>query len=577
MRLTDIYPQKSQLYQLSESMQHSMPIAGTSRTQSKRIKLENPITSLLHSIQVGINTHVRNYHLQTLLFFIDRHWSLVHDSQKQEIVDVLLQYVAIEDNLVQSWVFLNFSAIAVSEASRKPRKTTGDAHNLGTSLWDSIWAHAIRRANAPIICRTACHTGQALLKSFYSLAPKPSQVLLTSSRVLLDIETFMKDMDVQGPSYPFDSVCAFLSYCLTIASQDARLYRLHLEDTVLSWFIDSWKMPHIRSRMAPSTTTDILLLLETICGLPKRVDINYRPLLPHSEIVEMIIQENKTMVIRDLLLYAKVPVFSQQPSLSRLPLASSQSNNCTTPSPEKILVMARGKERRISAFFLKTLESLRAELEASRDLNNTTAEIIRQSLDIAINAVTFESLLILNGVIPNRQVLQNASKVIALLSHSFNNPNWTAVERLLVVQGLEAIIEEGEMSQDDAFCQVMSQPGPDSGIKEQTLRRLLSSHHVSQQNLDNDRLHFLQLIWQNTEVSQIMFLYTYQLINFSSKTLSRRSAKQCEQCLVMFLLGHQVGLSRTQWTSMIKMNLDPSEQQTFRLPLRIPKNRTTTG
>lgn len=502
-------------------MQHSAPTVGTSRAQSKRIKLENPITSLLHSIQTGTGAHVRNYHLQTLLFFIDRHWALVHDSQKQEIVDVLLQYVAVEDNLVQSWVFLNFSAIAVSEALRKSRKTTDDRYSLDTSMWDSIWAHAIRRANAPIICRAACHTGQALLKSFYYLAPRPSQVHLTSSRVLLDIETFMKDMDVQGPSYPFDSVCTFLSHCLTIASQDARLYRLHLEDAVLSWFIDSWKMSHIRSRMAPTTTTDILSLLETICGLSKRVDLKCRPLLPKSEIVESVVQENRTMIIRDLLLYAKVPVFSQQPYLTRLPLASSQSNSLTaTSGSDKILVMARGRERRISAFFLKTLESLSAEWEASRDANYTTAEITRQSLDIAISAVVFESLLVLNGIIPNRQVLQNASKVIKLLAHSLNNPNWTTVERLLVAQGLEVIIQEGETFQDDTFCQVLSQPGPDSGIKEQTLRRLLSSYHINQQNLDKDRLHLLRLVWQNTEVSQTTFLYTYRLTNSRSKTLS---------------------------------------------------------
>lgn len=482
-------------------MQHSTPTAGSSRGNSKRIKLENPITSLLHSIQTGHVARVRNYHLQTLLFFVDRHWPLVHDSQKREIVDTLLQFVTVEDYTVQSWVFLNSAAIAHAEGSRPVPKTTDIPYSLDSGIWDSIWAHTIRRANAPVICRAACHAGQALLTSFYSHVPKPSQVLLTTSRVLLDIETFAKDMDVQGPSYPFDAVCIFLSQCLKVASQDARLYRMHLEDTVLSWFIDSWKMTRNRMKMASYATADILLLLETICGLSKCINLKFRPLLPKSEIVESIVRENKTKIIRDFLLYATVPTFIQHLDSSLIPLASVSKANTNTDGYEKILVPARGKERRISSFFLKTLEPLIPEWEGFKDpRNRVTAETARQSLDISVSAITFESLLVLNGVSPNRQVLQAASKIITLIIRMLTDPNWSTSERLLVAHGLEILIPEEETTEDDAFLEALSRPGEDSGIKEQTLQRLIYGNSGDKRKSGADHLELLRVLWQNVEV-----------------------------------------------------------------------------
>lgn len=492
-------------------MQHSTPFGG-SRSRGKRIKLENPIPSLLEAVKIATASHVRNYHLQTLLFFVDRHWKIVHDSQKQDILDTLLQYVAVEDNTVQTWVFLNFAAIANAEASRNPSKSTDDYYTLDTAMWDSIWAHAVRRANAPVICRAACHAGHALLKSFYSLGSKSSQVLLTSSRVLLDIETFTRDMDVQGPTYPFDAVCIFLSHCLTIASQDSRLHRLHLEDTVLSWFIDSWKLSRIRSKMAPYTTADILSLLQTICGLSKRVDIQYRPMLPKSKIVDSIVQENKTKIIRDFILYAEVPTFHRSSHSPHARLASAQGavhKHAAANESEKILVMARGKERRISAFFLKALESLIIEWEGPKDpINHNTAEMTRQSLDFAISAVVYESMLALNGIISNRMVLQNASRAIQLITQSLNNPNWTATETLLVAQCLELLTQEEEAFQDDSYRQALSPPGADSGIKEQTLQRVLSELNSAQIQDDNN-FHLLRLVWQNSEVCTISPLFMF--------------------------------------------------------------------
>ncbi|KAF8966296.1 hypothetical protein BDZ97DRAFT_2057533 [Flammula alnicola] len=519
------------LFQLSESM-HSTQAAGSMQGDTKRIKLENPITSLLHSIQTGNGSRVRNYHLQALLFFVDRYWSLVHDSLKQDIIDVLLQYVTCDDGTVQSWVFLNFAAIAYAEGSKAIRRTKDTGNALESSVWDSIWTHAIRRANVPAICRAACHAGQTLLTSLYPQSSKSSRVFLTTPRVLLEIETFAKDMDVQGPSYPFDSVCTFLSQCLTIASQDARLYRMHLEDKVLSWFVDSWKITGGgRMKMVPHTTVDILLLLETICSLSKRVALIAHPLLPENEIVDSVVEENKIKVIRDFMLYAKLPPFIQQPDTPGTSpvktVGATTTNSSKNDAAERIqLVAPRGKERKISSFFLKTLESLIVEWEGSRENHNhPTAEMTRRSLDIAVAAIAFESLLTLNGIASNRQVLQSSAKILTMLTRLLTDPFWSVTEKLLVAHALEILILEEENSQDGAFHETLSRPGPGSGIKEQTLQRLLLQEVVGKEDSGNDRLNFLRLIWQNADVQDalgtvitVLRKVLEQILNGSSST-----------------------------------------------------------
>ena len=447
--------------------------------------------------------HIRSYRLQILLLFIDRHWHIVHDTLKHDVVKALLDLVVFEDVEVQSWVFLNLAAIAYEEGSIPNQISIENERALNASIWDSAWAHAIRKTNVPAICRAACHAGLSILTSFYSKAHRPH--LLTSNRVLLEIETFAKDMDVQGPSYPFDSVCMFLSHCLTIASQDVRLYRMHLEDKVLSWFVDSWKIPDSRIQLAPNTTADILLLLKTLCGLSKRLDLIFRPLLPQSYVVDNIIEEKKVRVIRDFLLYAKLPPFIPHSEAHEDPSNVIHHNDAgkgIDSSEQFQNITPRGRERKLSSFFLRTLESHIFDWQNNKDArNHPTAEMARRSLDVAATAIAFESLLLLNGTVSNRQVLQTSAKLITLLTGFLAESHWSIAEKLLVAHSLEIFIIYEEQASDGTFREAFARPGPDSGIKKQALQNLLLNEVIVEDRCSRRRMNFLRLVWQNADVS----------------------------------------------------------------------------
>ena len=95
----------------------------------------------------------------------------------------------------------------------------------------------------------------------------------------------------------------FLTLCLKVATQDVRLYRMQLEDKVITWLTESWRVAEeaantkgqrgrAMSRMPNHTVNDVLLVLESICGLAKRSNVVCRRVLPESAVADVIIKHS---------------------------------------------------------------------------------------------------------------------------------------------------------------------------------------------------------------------------------------------------------------------------------------------
>ena len=421
-------------------------------------------------------------------------------------MSTLLQFVSIDDGTIQSWTFLCFAAIAYADSLC--------SRSRDESTWDPIWTHAMRRANVPTVCRAACHTAHTLLSISHSRSPAKSEAvskrLLTSHRVLLEIETLAKDLDVQGPSFPYDSVCLFLAGCLRVASQDVRLYRMQLEEKVVGWLMDCWRIGEAHSveaadktRMPLYTIKDTLVLLESICGLSKSSDLVCRVLLPECLIVKTMVDERKTKVIQDFLLRAKLPHFlrpsghgGDAASILRVHARSSMGDITDTD-----LAQPRGRERRVSTFILKSLEALITDWISIKEAKtHPSAERARRSLDTAVIALTFESLLVHNGIKATRRVVQCACKLVGLVMPLLTDSRWTVEEKALVLLGLEPLTCNGEADSSEDRWEAMVPPDEGTGIKKQTLRALISetSRMSAAQTL---RRGFQRIIWQNVDVS----------------------------------------------------------------------------
>jgi hypothetical protein len=104
-----------QLHLLSESAH----LGGGSKIGGKRIRRDSPIASLLTDIQTHPNPNVRVFRLQTLLF-VDRHWSVLHEGLKQDVLPGLSQPVSKDDAALQSLAFMCLAAIAHENVVSSP-------------------------------------------------------------------------------------------------------------------------------------------------------------------------------------------------------------------------------------------------------------------------------------------------------------------------------------------------------------------------------------------------------------------------------------------------------------------------
>ncbi|KAK7025291.1 Serine/threonine-protein kinase Tel1 [Favolaschia claudopus] len=448
---------------------HSSPVTDSAPVENKRRRIENPLTTLIDSIRENRQSHVRAYHLQTLLFFIDRHWHVVHETIQQTLFSALIQFIATDDPLVQSWTFACFAAIAHADTRARSVASAPRARD-----WDTIWTHAIRRTNVPGASRAACHAAYVLLLHSHSNFHASSRLSLSPQRVLLEIESFVKDIDVQGPPSPHDSVCAVLSQMLRIASQDARLYRMQFEEKVLSWVMDSWTARDAGN--APlHLVKDILLLLETICSVSKRSDLFCRVLMPDCLIVDTLVEEGRTKVVRDYVLNATLPEFRKPDSLhssTTLDLPTTADDRRVGDDP----VEEGPRERKISTFLLRSLEALTSDFQAlATSAARLTAEKARRSLDWVVVALAFESVLRLNGTRPNRRVIQAACKLLLLVTPLLKDSKWTHSEKAFILLALEPLVFTWPAEDEGEFSIAMLPPDAGSGIKAETLQSLTTT------------------------------------------------------------------------------------------------------
>ena len=452
------------------------------------------------------------FRLQTLLFFIDRHWSVLHEELKQDVLSSLSQLVSNDDAALQSWAFMCLAAIAHENAISSPPgssesqtpSTQHSSFSLSSSradnVWDQIWTQAIRRTSVSTVCRSASHLAHVILTHASSFLPP--------HRVLAEIEAFAKDLDVQGPTFPYDSVCMFLTLCLKVANQDVRLYRMQLEDKVITWLTESWRVGEegaiakaqrgrAKSRMPNHTVSDVLLVLESICGLAKRSNVVCRRVLPEGVVADFMVEHSRSAVIRDYLLYARLPHFQPQEQGSR----SSFAQDMMTLGTDGDLTQSTGRERRISSYLLKSLESLADEWENGENGGLITAERARKGLDFAVLTLYFESVLQLNGTRSNRRTIQAACRLIGLLTPLLREKAWSFEERRLLLLGLETLIAVDEETPAEDWEEAIVAPTDYTGIRRQVLGSLKSGKTTKRDAIRAERRAVQKVIFQGSDVS----------------------------------------------------------------------------
>ncbi|KAI4520947.1 hypothetical protein K525DRAFT_239712 [Schizophyllum commune Loenen D] len=485
------------LYERSESI-HSYVMATPTQRDNKRTRLENPLKSILASLLMHSSADTHIYRLQTLVFVIERHWPTLHCDLQQDVKRALSDIMAAQNqnSTIQSWVFIAFAAIAYAE-SHSPAKEADSTDITPDNLvsWEALWSSCMRRANVPSVCRAACHAAIAILAHAYQAQHLPSPLPVASTVVLAEIEMLMNGLESQGPAFPCDSVCLLLSRCLHIASQDARLYRMRMEDIALAWLVESWRVDPTSKGVLPLyTVSDMLGLLGSICSYKKVPDLLDRVQPPACPITETLDQQARTRVMRDLLLEAKVPPY-HPPARRDRGLSQSARDGQDPDEPEEAEPSAR--ETKISKFLGRCLERL---VDARPDDSKVPpAETMRREMDVAVIALTFEAMRKDNGIKRDKIVVKRAMKLMCLLTKKLLGHTFMDKELAGILHAFDPLLRSSDPAQEFR-TELFASVAPGAGIRSQLIRRLAFDSSAEGRLKRDTRIAFQRVVWGDNEI-----------------------------------------------------------------------------
>ncbi|KAK4687247.1 serine-protein kinase ATM, partial [Tremellales sp. Uapishka_1] len=436
----------------------SVALRTTQGPATKRRKIQNSLSTLLASISHGpLNS--RLLALQVLLFLVDKHVlaSEMLDECRKAVIDQLD-----DDNAdIQSWAFVILAALAGAApvAVDEPESflaIASPSHHLNTKIgeqgdWEKVWTHAVRKISAASLCRAASHAADVLLK--WGKIP--------ASRSVKDIQSLLQSVHIQGPSYPFDSVCAFLDTALKVCRGDVRLYSMGLEDKVVEW-LEKWTLVETMSRknkMDPSTPADILALINQICGFPP-VHLD-RPtlleLLPDCAIADRMLEEYRTQPIRNFLLHAALDLDQMHPHAgpSKVDLVEADT-----------LKRLDGRPLQISTLFINILMYLVQEWESLETVSQP-AEKTRKTIDVIVLVLAFQGSLEINAIRPDLVPLQLCAKLLNLIQPVLASPSFSIPGQHLIWRGFGPLVD-GRL-RNTVIWPMLLKPNRQSGIRQDLL------------------------------------------------------------------------------------------------------------
>ena len=387
--------------------------------------------------------------MQVLVVLAERHWADIKPESRVEIRQAIIALLDEDSPALQSWAFIGVATLAAL--------TPGTPSSDETADFARAWSHAARKASYATISRPACHAAHALL-TYGKVDP---------TTVIRDIQSLLQSVDIQGPPYPFDSVCALLNTFLSHARQDVRLYSMQLEDKVISW-LDKWNAlegSQGKNRLDEQCPADVLPLLCNVAHLrPSQLaSVSVSDLLPEGAIVERMLEEERTKPIREFLLRGTFDDAQDKPS-----------DQSTIP-PAKIIeepsAFLEGRARRVSDILTSLLASFHDDWPADTLSNSARPAIspdrARRAIDMIVLAMGYQATLRLNDIVHAENCVQMAVKLLDKVASSLSSKAYDVSAQKLMWGGFEPLVHV--QFKDLPIWPVFLKPDEQSGIRQDLL------------------------------------------------------------------------------------------------------------
>lgn len=417
----------------------------------KKAKHENPLAVLLSDVTTSTANNHRISRLQLLLFCLERHQHMIEPISLSSVVGNLLTLASGGNSEVQPWALMCLASLASApeETSARGKEKLPD--------WESAWRLSLHLSTSTHTSRAACHLGCALRDSNTSG--------LQELQILKDLDGYLQDISIRGPSIPCDSVCRFLGQSLHTVSRDVRLSRKRLEENVLWWLSDKWHLLAVTGAGASKSIAvmnlipdDMLYLLAAISGFDHCPEI----ISPRQELMGFLPgikeQRAKQKVILDFMLHVKLPA----------PPVSLRGRDL-----EKVADLPRsqgedsvGEHRQCQLVERSLLKMIEAELDFFPTLESVTTEHSVQRAYICIFllvvSLLYEALASLKNLKTNSDLLSSACTLAERVLPGLFSAHWTPSEQLSLVQSLLPLVSDrtkGDRNQWIAMLRVTERSG----------------------------------------------------------------------------------------------------------------------
>ena len=495
----------SQLYDTSHSTQVLTP---STQAGVKRRRIDNALSTLIANLDSG-STASRLLHIQIMLLVNERYYEHLHAEAQAEIRRTLIDLLDNDDAGVQSWALLALGHLALKERDQSEgtqSASTIDEASLGQqesrqkhtqAEWDRVWAHATRKIGIASLSRAASHTANCLLACG----------LAKTARHLRDLRHILANIEVQGPSFPFDSVCAFLSTAVSIARNDATMYQQGLEDRVMGW-IGKWSVldgSRGKGRLDQHSAADVYrLLCETTRLKPLPfVDVEADELLPDCAVVERLLQEAKTRPLRRLILYARYPAkpVPQNPRSDTLSPPVNGTLAALEPSTGGLGAL-EGRPRIATTFLMSSLDTFIRDWTSTDTHTGFPPDRVRKAIDLIVLSFAYLGTLQCAGLHMDTACIQSAIRLLELIGPALAAQGHSLPGQHLMWAGLKPLASTIKPS--PTLWPIML----DASIEMSGIRRSLFPANELAGADDNPGLEeeLQQRIWKDPTVSPLAFL-----------------------------------------------------------------------
>jgi ataxia telangiectasia mutated family protein len=461
-------------------------------------QVEDPLVVLYESLDGEGTSGEIVFKIQLILFLVERHWSTFHNDVRDKVESAIIALLVHDDLQIQSWACVTIAALSHAQDSSAvvefvtPKKA---GKRKEVTKWDQVWTLAMRRITNPVTSRVACHTASLLLT-------RPDRV--DPTLVVSSIESFARDLEVQGPNFPSDAVCTFFLSIHAIAMNNVRIYRLRLPEKIFAWLTTAWtpldgvvrtfSIGQVRPRSDPFSPLHLAVLASRICGLEQTPIPPSVYTVPDCPIASMAVDRCETAGIRNYI-QGRVPAYVVED-----PTVQPSS---AVPTPTGQQLVPDGLALKVSAWLRKSLLALDATGTDGGDKFWTTLEVstARRYLDFASIALVFEGLVQLNNFRPSKETIKAASIVFLRLIPTLSLKKWSTVERTLLLGGLDLILVPLPDYPSISYPVLL-----DPGVASSLPRHLIPhrTHDTNVVDFSSLEMCLLRTIWSNEPTQDVL-------------------------------------------------------------------------